>query len=621
MATIALVIQASFAGTFPVSKKMENAIIPNSTTPSSQAKVVQIASAQFGIELTTSSPASAQFRRPSLELIEDTSQFFNKCVPLYKIAALKGDWNAAKCMIDADNRLLKAAITKGWGTLLHAVAGTNHVHFVEELIKLLDPYDLELQDFNGNTAFCYAAASGNIQIAAMMINKNGCVPHIRGGEGMTPLYMAALQGRSDMAWYLYNRTTNIFEEEDWNTLFFICLENGLYDLALQMSQTKQRLAFIRNENNETGLHLLARKSSDFNCQRRWYLQNVISSSEKPTPILQLVQHLWSTLLDLHCAETEMRILISWPSQVIFDATEVGNFHFVAELMRSYPDLIWEVDHKNRSIIHIAVVHRHSSIFTLIHELSFIKDFIATFVDEEENNILHCAAKLAPSYRLNLISGAALQMTHELLWFEEVKKIMLQSQIEKKNSNGKTPYELFAQEHKELLTKAESWTKTTANNCILVSTVIAAGVFVATFNIPGGSNKNTGTPNYLQKSAFLIFAMSNATSLISSSASILIFLSILISSYAEDNYFKSLPFKLLFGLIAQFISITSMMIAFSASFFITYYHGLMWIPSFISVLAFLPVTLFAFLLFPLWSDIIYSSYFCLSLFRPSKHMLY
>lgn len=139
--------------------------------------------------------------------------------------------------------------------------------------------------------------------------------------------------------------------------------------------------------------------------------------EKPTPALQLVGYLWSKL-NQDCTETNMRMFIGWPSQVTFDATEVGNFHFVAELMRSDPDLIWDVDGKNRSIFHIAVLHRHPSIFTLIHEQAgSTKNSIATLEDDEGNNILHCVAKLAPPYRLNLISGEALQMTHELLWFE------------------------------------------------------------------------------------------------------------------------------------------------------------------------------------------------------------
>lgn len=149
------------------------------------------------------------------------------CVPLYKLA-LKGDWKAAKVMIEADNSLLNAAITKDWGTLLHVAVGTKHVHFVIELVKLLKPNDLELQNYNGNTAFCFAAVSGNMQIAVIMIRKNGRLPHITGAEKMTPLYMAAFFGRSDMARYLYTLSSDILEEEEWNALFFICIKNDLY---------------------------------------------------------------------------------------------------------------------------------------------------------------------------------------------------------------------------------------------------------------------------------------------------------------------------------------------------------------------------------------------------------
>lgn len=144
---------------------------------------------------------------------------------------------------------------------------------------------------------------------------------------------------------------------------------------------------------------------------------IIVTGMKTTPFVQLVECLWNKLLQQDYDETEMRSFINLPSQITFDATQVGNFQFVAALMRSYPDLLWEMDEKNRSIIHIAVIHRHSSIYSLIHELGSFKDFISTFEDDEGNNILHYAAKLTPPDKLSLISGAALQMTHELRWFE------------------------------------------------------------------------------------------------------------------------------------------------------------------------------------------------------------
>ncbi|KAI4332589.1 hypothetical protein L6164_017485 [Bauhinia variegata] len=476
-------------------------------------------------------------------------------------------------MIDEDGRLLKAAITKGWLTLLHVAAGVNHVHFVDELVKLLDTEDLELQDFKGNTAFCFAAAVGNMRIAEIMMRRCGKLPQIRGGAGVTPLHMAALQGSSEMAKLLFPLTKDIFQETDWTILFFICLNGDLYDLALQaFEKMPVLLALARDGNYEMGLHVLARKPSAFHCHGQGCQKQPMNSNMKLNMPIKLVRCLWRTIL-LNYPEQEMRSILSQPSLPIFSAAEVGNFEFVAELLGSYPDFVWEVDDKNLSIIHIAVLHRHASIFNLIHEIGSTKNFIVTYEDKEKNNLLHCAAKLAPPNQLNFISGAAFQMMHELLWFEEVKKVMLPSDIEKKNCHGKTPRELFTEEHEKLLTKAESWMKGTAKSCMLVSTLITTGVFTAAFGIPGGNDDKTGDPSDLNTLPFLIFAISDAAALMSSSTSILIFLSILISRYAEDDFLVSLPLQLIFGLVALFISIASMMIAFSSAFFISYYHGL------------------------------------------------
>jgi ankyrin repeat protein len=45
---------------------------------------------------------------------------------------------------------------------------------------------------------------------------------------MTPLTMAASYGRNDIANYLFNHNIDILEEEEMNTLFFICIKNDLY---------------------------------------------------------------------------------------------------------------------------------------------------------------------------------------------------------------------------------------------------------------------------------------------------------------------------------------------------------------------------------------------------------
>ena len=118
---------------------------------------------------------------------------------------------------------------------------------------------------------------------------------------------------------------------------------------------------------------------------------------------------------MYLPDDDIMTLIGHPTELLFDAAKVGKL--LAELINSYPDLIWETDSANRSIIHVAVLYRYPSIFNLIHDIGSIKDLLATYTDSENNNILHLAAKLPPPNRLNLVSGAAFQMQRDLLWFE------------------------------------------------------------------------------------------------------------------------------------------------------------------------------------------------------------
>jgi len=52
-------------------------------------------------------------------------------------------------------------------------------------------------------------------------------------------------------------------------------------------------------------------------------------------VLQLVKYLWITILDRHLPTRELNEIINEPSQLIFDAAEVGNFGFLSELLSVY----------------------------------------------------------------------------------------------------------------------------------------------------------------------------------------------------------------------------------------------------------------------------------------------
>jgi hypothetical protein len=134
-----------------------------------------------------------------------------------------------------------------------------------------------------------------------------------------------------------------------------------------------------------------------------------------TQVLELVKLSWEQVLLLD--DCQIAELLASPSQPLFVAAEFGIVEFITALIRSYPDLIWKVNEQSRSIFHIAVAHRQEKIFSLINDIGAHKDMITAYKDINNANILHLAGMIAPRDKLNVISGAALQMQRELLWFK------------------------------------------------------------------------------------------------------------------------------------------------------------------------------------------------------------
>ncbi|KAI3687154.1 hypothetical protein L1987_80845 [Smallanthus sonchifolius] len=209
------------------------------------------------------------------------------------------------------------------------------------------------------------------------------------------------------------------------------------------------------------------------------------------------------------------------------------------------------------------------------------------------------------------------MQQELLWFKEVEQMIPPTFRQMKNKDGKTPQDLFASKQVDLVSKGEEW----MNNYMLVATLIATIVFAAAFTLPGGYNSEKGIPFFRQKLSLIIFVISDAVSLIASSTSVLIFLSILTSRHAQHDFMESLPIKLIIGLATLFLSIVTMMVAFSASFFVLYHQNLKWVPITITSLAGIPVLIFAKLQFSFLVNVLYVTYRSRYLFKPKKRILY
>ncbi|WMV30590.1 hypothetical protein MTR67_023975 [Solanum verrucosum] len=229
------------------------------------------------------------------------------------------------------------------------------------------------------------------------------------------------------------------------------------------------------------------------------------------------------------------------------------------------------------------------------------------VDSSGNSILDLAGKLAPPNKLNLVSGPAFQMQRELQWFKEVKQMVPPAYWERLNREEKAPFMVFTEEHEKLKADGEKWMKDTSSSCTIAAALIATIAFAAAITVPGGNEQQSGHPIFSGNIAFIIFAISNAASLFTSSTSLLVFLSILTSRYAEEDFLHNLPRSLIQGLVALIFSIAFMMISFSSTVYLMFGQQKAWVLIPIATMACLPITSFVLLQFPLLVDLISSTY--------------
>ncbi|KAJ9178512.1 hypothetical protein P3X46_010390 [Hevea brasiliensis] len=583
-------------------------------------------------------------------------------LPLYN-AALHGDWITAKRIFDSDSNALTAKILGLHETALHVSISAGHsIEFVKKLVDRMSADELGIKNKYGNTPLHYACVAGNTEAAKMLVKKNPRLPQERDSSNDTPLHRAAAYAHKETVQYLLLATKDEdpspFANKDGVRLLNLLITADFYSIALDLLELYPTLARGRDHRGVSALDTLVEKPQAFASgsrlgffQRLFYhyfdgtsadeesahrgedVENPggnFDKYQKESLQFQFLQHIQKTKLMHSQAMELLRLLISEalkgsvseaddllgpPTRI---AATLGIQEFVTEVIKSYPGTVWLRNMNGQNIFHLAVKHRQEKIFNLLYQMGTHNLFATSLVDDFGNNMLHLAGKLEPS---NKISGAALQMQRELQWFKEVEKVVQPSYKDMKNKDWKSPRTVFAEEHKDLVEKGEKWMKDTATSCATVAALVVTVVFAAAFTVPGGNNSDLGIPIYLKERSFMIFAVSDALGLFSSSTSLLMFLGILTSRYSEEDFLKALPMRLSIDLITLFFSIASMLTAFTAAFHLVLFHRVKWITIPIGLIACAPVTLFALLQLPLLVAIVSSTFGPSIFYKQSDEIIF
>ncbi|KAI3933641.1 hypothetical protein MKW92_039055 [Papaver armeniacum] len=594
-----------------------------------------------------------------------------KYLKLYKLV-IKGDLNKAKEFFLADAEAITAGITKSSETALHVAIRSGHTDFVEELVWQMSAKDLEIKEMNnGDTALHTAAIAGNIQAARVMVEKNPNLPQIRNKNGWIPLSSAAYCSsykQKEMMEYLLSVTKHNnrspFYGRAGGELICTITRAGRHGIAKQLIEEYPNLATDKDKHGTCALEVLAEMSYAFQSgsqlttwQRFIYpyidvglplsppisregtdlpttrgrksIMNKFLSVTYFTEVIQSTKDLlWQCAkqlvpgrkkvykkklmhkqaLDLVKCICEQISEVSYSeiseiltsTNILSKAITSGTVEVVAECIQTFPDLVWFKMNK-RNLFEIAIEERHERIFNLVCEMDEVKKTFVYLRDEiseseiifyrvtTDHTILHLAAKLAPPAQLNSVSCVALQMQRELQWYKEVEKISLPINKVIRNKDGKIPK------------KGGDWMKGTTESYVSSHSYCHGSFFAAAFTVPVEimtvASNNKGIPIFLHEASFMVFAVCRQ----------------------EEDFLESLPRRLMIGLATLFFSIITMMVAFSATLAIAIGPKFGWFPIPLALMACVPITLFAFLHFHLFSEIAWSTYRP-ALFRRHK-MLY
>ena len=204
-----------------------------------------------------------------------------------------------------------------------------------------------------------------------------------------------------------------------------------------------------------------------------------------------------------------------------------------------------------------------------------------------------------------------------MWFsctcfcvQRVKSITKAHFIDHRNNNKDTTEGLFATTNIKLRNEAREWLRHTAGGCSILAVLIATVAFAAAYTIPGDPNQSTSVPVLLYQPFFVVFTTIDVLSLASALTSVVIFLSILTAPFRLEDFKHSLPNKLMLGFTFLFLSVSMMMISFSATIILMIHSKERWTKILVYSLSFVLVGIFVQAYFPLY----------LSLSKTYKYLL-
>ncbi|XP_076893101.1 uncharacterized protein LOC143545028 [Bidens hawaiensis] len=548
-------------------------------------------------------------KMPLLELFDDGN------FTVLQEAVLFDNKYAVKKLVDKEKHLLFRL--KGWGgdlpLLSAAISGERTTfEYLFEACKqhiglLTTPDDKYRNPFKGEACFLlfnFTIMSGYFDVSYVLLkdhydelnNTDDPLP------GDTLYYLA----RKPNAFLSGKLPYNIWQSDSYSRRRLVSIPNYLGDFIKLVGMRIRKTSDIENQETKT-TNPAARKSY---IESVPYIKTLNEEKVQHNRVL--------TILKFIC-EKDGRLENTVDKQQRFEralilAVENDIPEVIETITREFPQSI-KILKDDKSLIELSIINRSGKAYHILAQ-AYPRDMR----NRVNYKLLDLVGNLnlTPQEKLNMVPGAALQMQMELKWFEEVRNFVDRHELKNNLDIEKgTQYDqqrgkeisrmVFKKEHEGLRQKGEEWMKKTADSYTITAALIITIVFAAAITVPGGNNGETGKAIYKTRASFIVFIVSDAISFFTSTTSLLLFLSILTARYEHEDFLYKLPKRLILGLVMLFMSVTTMLIAFSAALYIMSGQENRWILVPITAITCLPIVSFVTLQLPLLYDLISSTY--------------
>ncbi|KAM0036885.1 putative ankyrin repeat-containing domain, PGG domain, ankyrin repeat-containing domain superfamily [Helianthus debilis subsp. tardiflorus] len=534
-------------------------------------------------------------------------------------------------------------------TIFHMASFNKRNNLVVALLRSLHEGQFEKLTWinsSGNTILHETTTNnGTVEAAREMLCRAPSLLMMTNKLGETPLFHAARRGKIKIFKFLSDEVERAVQKgadlemfllrNDKSTILHVAILSQNFDLAIFITRRYPRLVAVKDGDGLTGLQLLACNPSAFDngvghsfLKRQIY--NYIDCSLEKRSRVPMFEDIRKRKQRCESAKELARILVekdkSWkatksrldksrakfhkyegrasalekrdvasaPDTPLLLATKSGCTDIVKEILNVYPQAVEHIDGDGRNILHVAIKYRRLEIIDTVINMAHSIRRLRGKIDKKGYSLLHMfSVQAKDSKPEDDIRNPALVLRDDLILFERISKVCTTSARLQLNFNEETAEQMLLAKTTQLRVDAKEWMKNTAENCSIVAVLIATVAFAAAYTVPGGPNQETGYPLLKNKPFFIVFALADALSLTFSLTSVIVFLSILTSSFRLNDFRYSLHNKLLLGLTVLILSVSMMMVAFAATLILTISSGQNWTNVFLYIISFFPVTVYGY----------------------------